>query len=142
MARKQTDFIIIHCSATKATHDVDIADIDRWHREQGFRKVGYHFVIKRNGVIQAGRNLLDGGAHAGPAYNNRSIGVCLVGGVGPDGKKGENNFTPDQWEALVILVEELAALYPAAEVIGHRDIAAKDCPSFDAKQWWKDHTNK
>ena len=41
--------IIIHCSATKENKDYTVADIDRWHRARGFRKIGYHFVIYRNG---------------------------------------------------------------------------------------------
>ena len=32
------DTIIIHCSATRAGQDFTAADIDRWHRQRGFRR--------------------------------------------------------------------------------------------------------
>ena len=40
------DTIIIHCSATRAGQDFTAADIDRWHRQRGFRSIGYHFVVR------------------------------------------------------------------------------------------------
>jgi N-acetyl-anhydromuramyl-L-alanine amidase AmpD len=155
MARKATDFIIIHCSATGPSHDLDIGEIDRWHRQQNWRMVGYHYLIRRDGTVQTGRPLMDGGAHAGPEYNNRSVGVCLAGGIqdgrGGDanrdgetaefenGKKGvpEANYTPAQWAALACLVRELRHRFPQAQVIGHRDVNPhKACPCFDVKSWW------
>lgn len=36
--RKITE-IIIHCSATIEGKDYTVADIDRWHRARGFRKI-------------------------------------------------------------------------------------------------------
>ena len=53
--RKKTDYIFIHCSATKPSMDVDAKEIDRWHRARGFLKIGYHFVIKRDGTKEIGR---------------------------------------------------------------------------------------
>lgn len=140
MARKTTDYIIIHCAATRATHNVDIKEVDRWHREKGWRMVGYHFFIKRDGTIQTGRPLMDGGAHAGPEYNNRSVGICLAGGVGQDGKTPEANYTEAQWKQLKSLVEDLKKHnFPDAEVIGHNHVATKDCPCFDVKAWWSEN---
>ena len=156
MARKATDYIIIHCSATKPSHNVDIKDIDRWHREQGWRMVGYHFLIKRDGTVQEGRGLMEGGAHA-KGYNERSIGICLAGGIcggeacehehvsWASGQKGkpENNYTLRQWEALEILVSTLKEeRFPDADVIGHNDVEpGKACPCFDVKTWWNQVNN-
>ena len=42
---RKIDLIIIHCSATAEGKDFRAADIDRWHRQQGFRSIGYHFVV-------------------------------------------------------------------------------------------------
>ncbi len=139
MARKATDFIIIHCAATGPSHDVDIKDIDRWHRAQGWRMVGYHFFIKRDGTLQTGRPLMDGGAHA-QGYNERSVGVCMAGGVAEDGSTPENNFTPEQWNSLHNIVTELQQQFPQAKVIGHRDVAKKNCPCFDVSGWRSEHS--
>ena len=75
--RKKTDYIFIHCSATKPSMDTDAKEIDRWHRARGFLKIGYHFVIKRDGTKEIGRELMESGAHV-KSYNHKSIGICLM----------------------------------------------------------------
>ena len=39
---RKIKYIVLHCSATKEGVPFGIEDIDRWHRQRGFRKVGYH----------------------------------------------------------------------------------------------------
>ena len=34
MARKATDYIVIHCSATRPSQDIDAKEIDRWHQSK------------------------------------------------------------------------------------------------------------
>lgn len=137
------DFIAIHCSATPAGSDIGAADIRRWHREKGWRDIGYHYVIRLDGTVEPGRAETIPGAHE-PRINRNSIAICLVGGSPKTGsaahKKGlgENTYTAEQWEALEQLVRQLAQKYPNAEVLGHRDVPGvrKACPSFDARRWW------
>ncbi len=137
------DFIAIHCSATPATADIDAAEIRRWHRGQGWRDIGYHYVIKRDGTIEKGRDPKTPGAHE-PKINARSLAICMVGGSpkvdSPEHKKGlgEDNYTDAQWASLKKLVTELHLKHPAAEVLGHRDVPGvrKACPSFDTRKWW------
>ena len=54
--RYETKFIVVHCSATRPSQDIGVKEIDRWHRERGFIKVGYATIIKRNGEIERGRD--------------------------------------------------------------------------------------
>jgi N-acetylmuramoyl-L-alanine amidase len=137
------DFIAVHCSATPADMDWDVEDVRRAHRKNGWRDVGYHYIITRAGLVQKGRPDNVPGAHE-PKINKRSIAVCLIGGSPPIGsaahKKGlgENNFTPEQWVSLEKLVKELHEKHPDAEIIGHRDVPGvnKACPSFDVRAWW------
>ena len=139
--RKSTDYIIIHCSATRPSQDVGVKEIRNWHRAEGYLDIGYHAVIRRDGTIEYGRKPLEIGAHAKP-WNSISYGVCLVGGVMEENpKKAENNFTPAQWQALKSHAERLRVMFPAATIIGHRDVPGvkKDCPCFDAKQWAKEN---
>ena len=134
MSLQRVDFIILHCSATKPSQDIGVGEIDRWHRARGFLKVGYHYVIRRNGDVELGRSLNEAGAHAS-GYNNRSIGICLVGGVSEkDVNTAENNFTQEQWAALVPLLRDMKARFPKAKIIGHREVAKKACPSFDVQE--------
>jgi len=128
--------IIIHCAATKPGMDIGVKEIRKWHVEGNrWNDVGYHYVIRRNGDIEKGRNDAISGAHVA-GHNADSIGICLVGGIDDAGKPA-SNFARAQWAALEHLVKELMALYPGAAVSGHNDwTTAKACPSFNAKAWW------
>ena len=137
-ARASTDFIVVHCSATQAKADIGAADIDRWHRGQGWQTIGYHYVIRRTGLIEEGREEDKIGSHV-KNHNANSIGICMIGGVAADGKTPENNFTTEQFASLSSLVARLKTKYTNAVVQGHRDFpcVAKDCPSFSVKDWLK-----
>jgi hypothetical protein len=136
--RNKTDYIVIHCAATKASMDIGTNEITDWHvNGNGWRDIGYHKVIRRNGVVENGRDLRDSGAHAA-GYNHKSVGVCMVGGMADD-NSAENNFTDQQWTALTALVKELKVEYPDANVIGHNEISQKECPSFDVQKWKEDN---
>lgn len=124
--------IIIHCSATPEGRDYTVADIDRWHKARGWRGIGYHYVIYRDGSVHAGRPVEQIGAHC-TGHNANSIGICYIGGVAADGKTPKDTRTPAQRIALRELVEELMAKYPEATVHGHREFAPKACPSFDVQ---------
>jgi N-acetylmuramoyl-L-alanine amidase len=135
--RSSTRTIAIHCSATRPSQDVGAADIRRWHKNQGWADIGYHYVIRRDGKVERGRAERSVGAHVG-GHNATSIGVCMVGGVKQtDFRVPENNFTAAQWTSLRTLIAGLVAKYPGVKVLGHRDYprVSKACPSFDARAW-------
>ena len=128
--------IIVHCTATPEGRDVKIAEVKRWHvEERGWSDIGYHWLIELYGAIRKGRPEHIQGAHA-KGHNRTSIGVCYVGGVDSN-MKAKDTRTDKQKTALHCLVEDLRGRYPKAEVIGHRDVSSKDCPSFDAKEEFK-----
>lgn len=131
-------YIVVHCSASQPKADIDVKTIDRWHRQRGFAKVGYHYVIKTDGTVEEGRKLSEPGAHA-QGYNANSIGICLVGGVDKEGRASDN-FTAAQKHALHGLLMGLSHTYTAASILGHRDLPGvkKDCPCFDVRDWLKD----
>ncbi|WP_277022297.1 N-acetylmuramoyl-L-alanine amidase [Paracoccus hibiscisoli] len=130
--------IVIHYSATYPDQDFGVADIDKMHRARGFTGgVGYHYVIKRDGTIQKGRPDATVGAHVS-GHNTGSLGICCIGGIerstGPN--VGVDNRTEAQKAATVKLVRELLQKHPGAEVLGHRDLGATQCPGFDVRSWW------
>ncbi len=124
--------IIIHCSATPEGKDFTVQQIDQWHRQRGFRCIGYHFVIYRDGSVHEGRPIGEIGAHC-KGYNANSTGICYIGGCAADGKTPKDTRTEAQRAALVALVRELKAKYPSATVHGHNEFANKACPSFIVK---------
>lgn len=128
--------ITVHSAATKPSHNTDIKDIDRWHRQRGFLRVGYHWFIKRDGTLQQGRKETEVGAHV-EGRNRGNIGICMAGGLNETTGKAENNYTEAQFATLKKLLAELKVRYPNAQVLGHRDHpnVAKECPCFDVKTW-------
>ena len=136
--RSKTDYIVIHCVATKPSMDVGVDTIRDWHvNGNGWRDIGYHLVIRRDGSVEKGRDINDSGAHAA-GYNSKSIGLCLVGGMAED-NSAEDNFTAQQWTSLLATVKELLVDFPEAKVIGHNEISEKECPSFDVQKWKGDN---
>lgn len=130
------NYLVVHCSASVPSLRTGAAEIDRWHRQRGWLKIGYHYVIKVDGTLEQGRALDEVGAHV-EGYNSQSIGICLVGGVDKTGA-AVDNFTADQMERLALLLSDLLGVFPAARVVGHRDFPGvrKACPCFDVQQWW------
>ena len=128
---RQINEIIIHCAATREGRDFTVEDITRWHKARGFATIGYHYVIYRDGSIHEGRPLEQIGAHCA-GHNKHSIGICYIGGCASDGKTPKDTRTPEQKEALLSLLRRLKARFPNATIHGHRDFAAKACPSYDA----------
>ena len=124
--------IIIHCTATPEGRDVSISDVRRWHvEERGWRDVGYHFLIQRDGTIDEGRPIEQTGAHT-RGHNWDSIGIAYVGGMSKDMTEPKDTRTEEQKDALVDLLCQLKDTYGGI-IYGHRDFSSKACPSFDAK---------
>ena len=136
MTRKINE-IIVHCTATAEGKDFKVSDIDKWHRAKGWDGIGYHQVVYLDGSVHPGRPMDKVGAHC-LGHNQNSIGVVYVGGVASDGKTPKDTRTPEQKAALRKLLTDLKRKYPGAAIHGHRDFAAKACPSFDATSEYKD----
>lgn len=136
-SRRIINEIIVHCSATPEGKDYSVADIRKWHKQQGWSDIGYHYVVYRDGTIRDGRDVNVSGAHC-VNHNAHSIGVCYIGGVASDGKTPKDTRTPSQRIALKQLLTELLMLYPNARIYGHHDFdKGKACPSFDARNEYK-----
>lgn len=137
MSMAKITHIVVHYSATFEDQNLTRDDIDAMHKARGWRKVGYHYVIRRSGLVEVGRPEHEIGAHVG-GQNSGKIGICCIGGLnratGPN--KGVDNRTPEQIESLIALIRDIKNRHPNAVVVGHRDLAATQCPGFDARVWW------
>ena len=128
--------IIVHCSATPEGKDYSLDTIRQWHRQRGFSDIGYHYVIHPDGKVEEGRDVNIAGAHCS-GHNSKSIGICYIGGMTADNKKAKDTRTEEQRKSLKALLMAMRKLYPQAKIHGHRDFAAKACPSFDATEEYK-----
>ena len=120
--------VIIHCSAVRPDQTSSAAQIDTWHRRQGWKLgIGYHYVIRRDGTIESGRPEWMVGAHC-KNHNAHSIGVCYEGGLDIRGQPADTR-TEAQKAAMRWLLRQLHRSYPKAVIVGHHDLnPQKDCP--------------
>ena len=131
--------IILHCAATPEGKAFTAKDIDRMHRQRGFRKIGYHYVIDLDGKVEKGRGDNENGAHT-IGHNSIALGICYIGGVTKDGKTPKDTRTDEQKVALYELVKELMERYNLTldNVHGHYEFANKACPSFKMETFKKE----
>ena len=131
--------IIIHCSAVGPEQKSSVKDIDRWHRQRGWKNgCGYHYVVRRDGTIETGRPLEMVGAHC-QNHNQHSIGVCYEGGLDTNGKPADTR-TEAQKTAMRQLLERLHKQFPRALIVGHNVFnPLKACPCFDAAKEYAGH---
>lgn len=120
--------IIIHCTATPAGMEVTAADVDSWHRQRGWRCIGYHYLVRLDGTVERGRAISQPGSHCF-GHNAHSIGIAYAGGLDAEMRPADTR-TEAQRAALLKLVTHLTAMY-RCRVHGHRDYAPRDCPCFD-----------
>ena len=132
--------VIVHCSATPPSMIVGADDIRKWHIARKWSDIGYHYVIRRNGVTEKGRDIKVIGAHA-KGHNRNSIGICLIGGIDEDGKP-DDNYTLLQYNELLRLISFLKITFPIESLKGHTDLpgVTKACPCFDVEAWYKFET--
>ena len=141
-SRRKITRIVVHSTATPEGKDYTVSDIRKMHKARGYSDIGYHYVIYRDGTLHEGRNVNISGAHA-RGFNATSIGIVYVGGTSATEKdkngnlKAKDTRTAEQKATLLRLLKDLRKMYPQAQIVGHRDLNATACPSFDAKTEYK-----
>lgn len=144
------NLIVIHCTASRCNTDLTPAALEREHRARGFASCGYHFYIRKNGIIHPMRPVNLMGAHA-YGYNSHSIGIAYEGGLNAQGIPADTR-TPEQSSALRALLHTLLTTYPGTRILGHRDLSPdlnhngtierneyiKQCPCYDATAEYSD----
>ena len=120
---------VVHWTANYIDDNhIDAQAIREMHIARGWSTIGYHYIIKRDGSIQRGRNPNQTGAHAKSSHNPYSIGISFVAGYNcPNGTRNpEGSVSPDsinsaQWAALDMYLKAFYTVYSGGEVWGHQD---------------------
>ena len=102
--------IIIHCSAVRPNQLSSAKDITQWHKARGWRTIGYHYVVRRDGTVENGRPIEQIGAHC-VNHNKYSIGICYEGGLDAVGNPKDTR-TDAQKTAIRQLIMRLKKTYP------------------------------
>ena len=105
--------------------------------QRGFRDIGYHFYITRDGEICQGRPLEKVGAHCRD-HNTHSIGICYEGGLDMAGRPKDTR-TLAQRASLLGLLRELRKIFPKTLIVGHHVLnPIKECPCFNCTEEYRE----
>lgn len=141
-------YLVIHCTATPEGREVTAADIRRWHTSplsrggRGWRQVGYTDIIHLDGKVE---RLVDNNEDANvdpwevtngaKGYNTVSRHIVYSGGMTRDMTKAKDTRTQAQRDAMRDYVIDFRRRFPGVRIVGHNELAAKECPSFNVQKW-------
>lgn len=143
-------YLVIHCTATPEGREVSAADIRRCHLApvseggRGWKQVGYTDLVHLDGTVE---RLVANNEDAevdpweitngAKGYNSVSRHIVYAGGC-DRAMKPKDTRTPAQKSALETYVKDFHRRFPGVRIIGHNEVAAKACPSFDVQRWLRE----
>lgn len=140
-------YLVIHCTATPEGRDVTPEDIRRWHTSpvsaggRGWKQVGYTDLIRLDGTVERLVNNNEDAnvdpweiTNGAKGYNSISRHIVYAGGCDRS-MNPRDTRTAAQEKALRAYVLDFHRRHPSVRIIGHNEIAAKACPSFDVQKW-------
>lgn len=141
-------YLVIHCTATPEGREVTAADIRRWHTSplsqggRGWRQVGYTDIIHLDGKVE---RLVDNNedtnvdpwevTNGAKGYNSVSRHIVYSGGMTRDMTKAKDTRTQAQRDAMRDYVIDFHRRFPGVRIVGHNELAAKECPGFNVQKW-------
>ncbi len=141
------DNLFIHCSATREGLDLTGDDILKMHTApkseggRGWKNPGYSVIFLLDGRIDVLKHYntddivdpweITNGVRG---FNSFSRHICYIGGVDINGKSKDTR-TDAQKKSMLHYVGNFLLFHPGVYVKGHNEVANKDCPCFDVKQW-------
>jgi N-acetylmuramoyl-L-alanine amidase len=129
---REIKYIVIHCTGAVVTQST--ASIKNyWIKTMKWKSVGYHYLISMGGSFEQ-LEAIERPTNGVAGYNANAIHICYKGGL-----NGVDTRTDKQKQTLEMLVKQMKAKFPDAEIKGHRDFpdVQKKCPSFDVSDWLK-----
>jgi N-acetylmuramoyl-L-alanine amidase len=127
---RAVEFIVLHCTGASANQSTDSIK-KHWSEVLKWKTMGYHYLVSVDGSFE---QLLpiEKTSNGVKGVNATSIHICYKGGLG-----GVDTRTEPQKETLEMLVKQMKAKFPDAEIKGHRDFpnVKKYCPSFEVQDW-------
>lgn len=146
MAKKQK-YLVIHCTATPEGREVSSAEIRRWHTDpvskggRGWKQVGYSRIYHLDGSVeQLVTNNNDGIVdpweitNGVAGFNSEAEHWVYAGGVDKN-MNPKDTRTNAQKEALERDIKIFHKRFPDVKIVGHNELAAKACPSFNVQEW-------
>lgn len=117
--RTKTNYIVLHHAAASKC---SAADVDSWHKGNGWSGIGYHFFVRKDGSIYRGRPIDTVGAQVS-GHNSDTLGICAEGNYMTD------TMPEVQKKAICQLISYLKSnYYPKAQIVGHKYWKGSVCP--------------
>lgn len=144
---KELKYLVIHCTATPEGRPVTSDEIRAWHTNpvskggRGWKQVGYTDMFHLDGRVERMvKNNEDATVdeweitNGAVGYNAISRHIVYVGGCDKQ-MKPKDTRTTGQTKALKQYVLDFHRKHPSVKIVGHNQLAAKACPSFDVPAW-------
>ena len=128
MAKLQ--YLVLHCTATPEGREVTAADIRRMHLSP---VSAVERLVDNNEDANVDPWEITNGAKG---YNSVSRHVVYAGGCDRS-MNPKDTRTTAQLKAMEAYVKDFHHRFPDVRIIGHNEVAAKACPSFDVQKWLK-----
>ena len=123
--REGTGALVIHHAGLTKDVDIDVPSIHDMHLGNGWAGIGYHFVVHKDGFIEAARPLQYVGAHA-YQHNKFTVGICMTGNYNLAYPPFEQAYAVEQLTAA--LCKKYKIKPSCTTIFGHRDLNDTSCP--------------
>ena len=110
--------LVYHHTAIK---NISPEDINKLHKNKGWKGIGYHYYIRKDGTIYKGREDDAEGSHV-KGYNKESIGICV------EGNFEEEYLSDEQIESLKKLSLYICLKYNIKDILPHKELGKTLCP--------------
>lgn len=142
----QLKYLVIHCTATPEGREVKASDIRAWHTApppagRGWKQVGYTDMFHLDGSVERlvannEDSMVDNWevTNGASGYNSVSRHIVYVGGCDRS-MRPKDTRTQGQLKAMELYVRDFHSKHPSVKIVGHNQLSAKACPSFDVKLW-------
>ncbi len=104
-----------------AINNISPEDINKLHKNKGWKGIGYHYYIRKDGTIYKGREDDAEGSHV-KGYNKESIGICV------EGNFEEEYLSDEQIESLKKLSLYICLKYNIKDILPHKELGKTLCP--------------
>lgn len=134
--KRKISMIVVHCTDTDGG---TVESIRHYHiNVRGYKDIGYHYLILRDGTIELGRPIDEPGAHA-VGYNEHSIGVALIG---QDKNPKEHPFMATFTMLQILSLKKLLTTLKEVHEIDDKEVychnvlnkEGKTCPGFKQEE--------
>lgn len=125
IVRRMTEAIVLHHSCSKGQ---TVERIHLEHLNRGWSGIGYHYYIRRDGKVYAGRPQFAIGSHC-QGHNKDTIGICFEGDFRKD------KITDEQIVAGKELIEYLDKSFrKKLKVFNHGQLSPTQCPVINLRR--------